>query len=217
MAFKGQFTYGIPVTSINIVDTLPDNAVIPASVVDSIKGDVLGISLADLSSQVGFKHYIGEEYGGGVVFHLYKDANGEEHGLIVSLVNLSVNEVLSNIDTTAASTTSYWNGQINTNAYKAQPGATSGAWKLCDDYSYDGFSDWYLPSIAEFTQLQKNGYDVERVLSNIPASDSLTTASYYWTSTEATSDTAYVFYFYFGTSSATYKSFTQAVRAIRQF
>lgn len=47
MAFKGQFTYGIPVTAINIVDALPDNAVIPASVVGSRKGDVLGISVAN--------------------------------------------------------------------------------------------------------------------------------------------------------------------------
>ena len=48
MAFKGQFTYGIPVTAINIVDALPDNAVIPATVVNSLKGDVLGITVADL-------------------------------------------------------------------------------------------------------------------------------------------------------------------------
>ena len=32
-----------------------------------------------------FTHYIGEEFGGGVIFHLWKDAQGIEHGLIVSL------------------------------------------------------------------------------------------------------------------------------------
>lgn len=164
-----------------------------------------------------FEHYIGEEFGGGVVFHVYRDSNGDEHGLIVSLVNQSNSSVFSNIDNTLANADSYWDGQSNTNAYKNQIGAASGAWKLCDDYSYGGFTDWYLPSIAEFTQLQKNGYDVEKALSNIPASDSLTTASYYWTSTESANDSVYTYYFYFGTATATYKTNAEAVRAIRQF
>jgi hypothetical protein len=52
MAFKGQFTYGIPVTAINIVDALPDNAVIPATVIDSKKGNVLGITVGDFKSSI---------------------------------------------------------------------------------------------------------------------------------------------------------------------
>jgi hypothetical protein len=35
-----------------------------------------------------FKHYIGEEFGGGVIFHLWKDSKGIEHGLIVDLNDL---------------------------------------------------------------------------------------------------------------------------------
>jgi hypothetical protein len=30
-----------------------------------------------------YTHFIGEEFGGGIVFHVYRDAAGHEHGLIV--------------------------------------------------------------------------------------------------------------------------------------
>ena len=184
MAFKGQFTYGIPVTAINIVDALPDNAVIPASVVDSRKGPVVGIALGDLKSQVGSTHYVGEEFGGGVVFHVYKDANGEEHGLIVSENYLSSAYYYSNVDSVASGATSTWDGQSNTNLLSAQAGATDGAWKLCVDYSYDGYDDWYLPAIDELVLLFNNRFNVNQTLQTIIGSDLLTNKEL-WSSTES--------------------------------
>ena len=35
-----------------------------------------------------FTHYIGEQFGGGVIFNLWKDAQGNEHGSIVDIVDL---------------------------------------------------------------------------------------------------------------------------------
>ena len=32
----------------------------------------------------GFVHYLGEDFGGGIIYHLYKGSDGLEHGLIVS-------------------------------------------------------------------------------------------------------------------------------------
>ena len=59
--------------------------------VDSIStlGDSLYLSngqtfVSNTNSGSGFTHYIGEEFGGGIVFHLWKDSSGIEHGLIVS-------------------------------------------------------------------------------------------------------------------------------------
>ena len=36
------------------------------------------------NSQAGFQHYIGEIFGGGVIYHLWKDSLGIEHGLIIN-------------------------------------------------------------------------------------------------------------------------------------
>jgi hypothetical protein len=81
----------------------------------------------------GFTHYIGEEFGGGVVFHLWKDASGVEHGLIVDKTDLSTSQVWSNIEQTliGPSAQSSWDGLSNSNAIVGQAGHTSSASALC--------------------------------------------------------------------------------------
>lgn len=219
MAFRGQFTYGIPVTATNIVDALPDNAVIPASVVGSLKGEVLGISLVDLKSQVGGgSHYIGEHYQGGVIYHLYKDPDGSEHGLIVSIDYQSLFEIWSDGLAVPATATSTWNGLSNTNAASIQPGATYGAWKLCQDYTYDGYNDWFLPSVDQLTLLWDNRFNVNKTLSNIGGIE-----IYFndlWSSTEYNYQSAFTFSFFDGRANITAfpnKNYQYHVRAIRQF
>jgi hypothetical protein len=44
-----------------------------------------------------FTHYIGEPFGEGVIFHLWKDTAGVEHGLIVDKTDLGTSEPWSNI------------------------------------------------------------------------------------------------------------------------
>lgn len=48
-----------------------------------------------------FTHYIGEQYGGGVIFYLWKDNAGVEHGLIVALTDQSTSQVWSNVISTS--------------------------------------------------------------------------------------------------------------------
>jgi hypothetical protein len=58
-----------------------------------------------------FTHYIGEQYGGGVIFHLWKDNVGVEHGLIVALTDQSTSQAWSNVASTAVGTSaqsSWW-------------------------------------------------------------------------------------------------------------
>jgi len=60
----------------------------------------------------GSGHFVGELFGGGVVYAVHKDATGNEHGLIVSLVDnlTSVGGAQwSNVASTLVGTTS-WDG-----------------------------------------------------------------------------------------------------------
>ena len=165
-----------------------------------------------------FTHYIGEEYGGGVIFHLWKDNAGVEHGLIVALTDQSGSQAWSDVISTeiGASAQSSWNGLSNSNAIVGQAGHTSSAAKLCLDLVSGGQSDWYLPSIQELNMLWNNYYTVARVLSQISGVAQLSN-SFYWSSSEGYGSNAWGFDFSSGTTSNGSKSFTSYVRAVRAF
>jgi len=143
------------------------------------------------SSNGGFTHYLGELFGGGIIFYLWMSA-GTEHGLIASLADLSDTTAWSNVDTVliGLSAESLTDGQSNTTAIISQPGHVSSAAKLCRDYSSGGFSDWYLPSATELSLLYYNIYLINTILDN--DGDSTTIGLYndvynnfrYWSSTE---------------------------------
>jgi len=168
----------------------------------------------------GFTHYIGEEFGGGVIFHLWKDAQGVEHGLIVDKTDLSTSQVWSNVDQTliGPSAQSSWDGLSNSNAIVGQAGHTSSASALCLNSTNGGQSDWYLPSIQELNMLWNNYYTVARSLTQISGATQLQPA-FYWSSTEyATFFTAWTFFF--STGAANYgndKANPNFVRAVRAF
>ena len=167
----------------------------------------------------GFTHYIGEKYGGGVIFHLWKDTVGVEHGLIVALTDQSTSKVWSNVTSTAIGTSaqSLWDGLSNSNAIVAQAGHTSSAAKLCLDLVSGGQSDWYLPSIHELNMLWNNYYTVARALSQISGATQLTNANY-WSSSEYTNSNAWLFNFKYGsTDGYGTKDCTYYVRAVRAF
>ena len=165
-----------------------------------------------------FTHYIGEEYGGGVIFHLWKDNAGVEHGLIVALTDQSISQAWSNVISTeiGASAQSSWNGLSNSNAIVGQAGHTSSAAKLCLDLVSGGQSDWYLPSIQELNMLWNNYYTVARVLSQISGAAQLSN-SYYWSSSEGGYNYAWPFNFGSGYAGGSGKTNTYYVRAVRAF
>jgi hypothetical protein len=176
---------------------------------------------ATTSGGGGFTHFIGEEFGGGVIFHLWKDSQGVEHGLIIDLVDLSVAYPWSNITTIIGSSAqSTWNGIMNSNSIIAQPGHSISAAYICLNSTNGGHSDWYLPSNQEFSMLGTNYYTVAKSLSQISGATPLGDASNtnYWTSTESISNEAGIY----GTAnnSLSYywdKSYSFYVRAIRAF
>ena len=117
-------------------------------------------AISTLVSTGGFTHYVGELFGGGIVVSVWKTA-GVEHGLIASLTDLGLSD-WSNV-TDVLVETSKTDGQANTIATINQPGHTSSAAKLCDEFKSGGFSDWYLPSSFELNQC----YNAATILSNV--------------------------------------------------
>ena len=140
-------------------------------------------SAGTVSTGGGFTHYVGELFGGGVVFYVYKDANGQEHGLVVSLNNQGGSVNWSNIDTSTVGegAQSSWDGASNTNAIIAQAGHTSSAALTCKNYTGGGFTDWYLPAIDELKLLFSNRFNVNKTIGNTG-----TPINYdsYWSSSE---------------------------------
>jgi hypothetical protein len=140
-----------------------------------------------------FTHYIGEIFGGGVIFHLWKDAQGIEHGLIVDKTDLSTSQIWSNVDQTLIGTSaqSSWDGLGNSNAIVGQAGHTNSAAALCLNSTNGGQSDWYLPAIDELERLFHNKLEVNASLRTISGATELERLSvaggvqkYYWSSTE---------------------------------
>ncbi len=172
-----------------------------------------------ISGTIG--HYIGELYGGGVVFLV--DHTGQ-HGLICSMVDLSTSKEWSDNIYTLIGTTNDWNGASNTTVITGQAGHTSSAAKLCADYTNTDYgtgtnSDWYLPSVAELNHLWSNFYEVQKTLTNdgnaltIP----LQREYEYWSSSEYDDIYSWCFSFNYGYPDYYGKYLTKYVRAVRAF
>ena len=194
-------------------------ALVCLAVVSCKKDDDLPNSNTNSSVVSGnFTHYLGEEFGGGVIFHLWNDAQGLEHGLIVDKTDLSTNQVWSNIDVTIGSSAqSSWDGLNNTNAIVGQAGHTNSAAVLCLNSTNGGQNDWYLPSVDELTLLWQNRFNVNKSLSTITGAATLTIEFDCWSSTEDFDGDAFHFVFFSGSTYSDDKNETLYVRAIRAF
>ena len=170
----------------------------------------------DASGGAGsFTHYIGELYGGGIIFALWKNA-GVEHGLILSVASLSsalpwTLPAYDSVLVPASGAESRYNGAANTVAIVAQAGPSlSYAAGLCDIYSGGGFTDWYLPATWELNLCFTNAAILSKVISPIyPGS--------YWTSSQFAISSANSISFLTGDIDVSAKSDLNEVRAIREF
>jgi hypothetical protein len=170
-----------------------------------------------------YSHYLGENYGGGIIFHLYKDVQGMEHGLIVDITDLSISQNWSNINSSmiGPSAQSTWDGLNNSIAIVNQPGHTNSAASLCLNSTNGGQSDWYLPAIDELSLLWHNCFIVNKSLSSMAGATSL--PYYGGTTYKYLSSTEYVLNQIWGINSGSSiiyyfsKSSNERVRAIRAF
>jgi hypothetical protein len=177
---------------------------------------------SSLSGGTTFSHYIGERFGGGVIFHLYRDSLGLEHGLI-----LAPNDICNMCywDSTAAClagnciyvrANSTWNGAKNTQDIIDDVGNAGTAAAICASYNGSGFNDWYLPSVQELNMVWNNMVDVNRGMEAIPGAQIMDFAVY-WSSTEMQSQGAWNFSMMTGQGSYWDKVVTYKVRAVRKF
>nr|MDA3813542.1 DUF1566 domain-containing protein [Candidatus Cloacimonadota bacterium] len=158
-------------------------------------------------------YYIGESYGGGIIFWL--DASGQ-HGLIAATTDQSTGIQWYNGTYRYTGTTSdgLYAGAMNTALIVATQIADNQtgnfAAKVCADYSVIvggvTYGDWYLPSKYELNLLYLQKTAVGDFADN-----------YYWSSTENLNLLARIQNFLDGTQTNASKYFTFYVRAIRAF
>jgi hypothetical protein len=173
-----------------------------------------GTDWEELAGNSGTTHYIGENYGGGIVFYVY-DAG--QHGLIAAVENQSDGIQWYNgtfrktvtsgdgLNAGAMNTTLIAAVQINDNQ------AGNFAAKICTDYSVtDGgitYGDWYLPSKYELNLIYLQRAVVPGLVFGA-----------YWSSTEHLTNYAwYQFLDDSGYQNNTFKDQTNHVRSIRAF
>jgi len=200
---------------------------------DAISSPVEGLQIYNLTSGcvdyfngttwiTANKHYVGELFGGGVVF--WVDHTGQ-HGIIISMVDLSTSQEWSNVTNTEIGSTaqSDWDGDSNSSAIINQSGHTDSAAKLCDDYTNEDygtgtFSDWYLPSITELNHLWNNFYEVQKALDSDGNSSTIVlTRTYHWSSSENNNSYGWAFGFSGGSVRNSNKGTSLYVRSVRYF
>ena len=155
------------------------------------------------------KMKLGDTYQGGKIAYL--DATGE-HGMIVSLSDL-ISQCAwgcNGIEIIGADGAKYGNGQQHTNDILQGCNQVNSAAKICDNYSVDGYSDWFLPSIEELQIIYDN-----RVILNVGNSPG--TPPFYWSSTEYNANNAKGFSFSSGVAAYSAKNNLYTVLAVRYF
>lgn len=150
------------------------------------------------------KFYVGQDTLGGIVYHVYLDANGEQHGLIVSKTETTAKWQNIGVITNAIRS---WDGNYNMNLMSDSPA------KNWITSNFD--SNWYLPSIDELSLLWQNRFYANKALNT--GGYTLLSNTVYWSSTEHYTNYSYNFDFIYGTSDIVDKTNTYRVRCVRAF
>ncbi len=103
-------------------------------------------------------HYLGEDFGGGIIYHLYVGSDGLQHGLIVNKTESTAVWQDYGLEQITNATRS-WDGVFNTALM-----INSAAANYVNGLTDGGFTDWYLPSIDELNRLFANRDFVNKAL-----------------------------------------------------
>jgi hypothetical protein len=154
---------------------------------------------------------VGMAYQGGIIGYILQAGDpgyvaGETHGLIAAPSDQGEAEWGCQGTTIGGTSTALGSGAANTAAIVAGCGTAGIAARLADDLDLNGYSDWYLPSRAELEKLYLNrgaigGFSSRR----------------YWSSSESSSQGAWVVWFDGDDTDFYGKSLMSLVRAVRSF
>ncbi len=165
---------------------------------------IVGNTISATGGGASNDFYLGQDTLGGIVFYIYLDQNGDQHGLIVSKTETTA-QWQSSATTTNA--TRSWDGVYNMGRMTNSPAKT---WVT-------GLgTGWYLPSIDELSILWHNRFHANKGLNDAGAT-LLSSTAFYWSSTEYYASYAFGFYFYHGYTYGNIKTDTYSVRAVRAF
>jgi hypothetical protein len=148
--------------------------------------------------------YLGQDTLGGIVYYIYKDATGAQHGLIVNKTE-SIAMWQASFTTTNANRS--WDGAYNTSLMTNSEAAT---------YVNGLGAGWYLPSIDELSLLWESRFTTNKAL-NAGAFTLLSKTARYWSSTEYEIGLAYNFLFAYAQTYNADKDVSYPVRAVRAF
>ncbi len=156
-----------------------------------------------VTQQATFKNglQIGDTAYGGIIFYI--DATGQ-HGLVCATTDQSTGTVWAySSNATGATGTDIGTGAANTTQIISVLGSNGVAASLCRNYRGGGYTDWFLPSLGDITQMyiginNRFGY------------------SYYWSSTD-NGAFAWLMYLPVGGPKFLAKTNSYRVRAVRAF
>jgi hypothetical protein len=163
---------------------------------------------------------IGDFYQGGIITYFFKESDpgfvrGEQHGFVVSPEDVAKSTYWGcpGLSIIKARTEYIGAGKANSAEIVRMCGTLNSAARLCANYSYGGFTDWFLPSKDELNQI----YLQADVIGGIDKTD------LYWSSTEYQGQTipdqyiAWLQLFIDGTYREARKNDLYRVRAIHYF
>ena len=145
---------------------------------------------SDISPSIGSYAY------GGILFYI--DASGD-YALVAAIEDLDGdyewgchnNDTDIGVLINGAGSNLIGSGYQNTQAIISDCNDPYNAASACENYQYEDFGDWYLPSILELNEINNTiGYAAENIANLAP--------TWYWSSTQENSLSAYFFQFLYG-------------------
>lgn len=133
---------------------------------------------------------VGDFHEGGVIFYL--DETGE-HGLVCSVSNVSSGAWGCMNTLVGANGNEVGDGSQNTQVILDNCQETQISAFYCDNYFFNGFSDWYLPSNNELSLIMQNKETLNPVFVENNGSEIISLSAPYWSSTEVDATHAWGF------------------------
>jgi hypothetical protein len=166
--------------------------------------NICGVSeVTVLTAETNGVHYVGQNYGGGIVF--YTDTSGE-HGLVAAQTDQGNAQWGCYGETMGAIYSGIGTGKSNTDQIVYYCPDTGIAARVCKDLVLNGYDDWFLPSKDELNEM----YLHKDVIGGF-------TDNSYWSSTEYNRLNGYQQSFYTGGQGWSSKRSLFYIRPVRSF